>query len=54
MGNTRAWTTKFNARNAALAEFVKAKAGRSLNKRRDAVKRAAVAVLRPSIQGEAK
>lgn len=58
MGNTREWTTKFNARNDALEAFVKTKAGRSLNKRREAVKRAAtmpnsLPSLRPSIQGEA-
>jgi hypothetical protein len=41
MGNKRDWTTKFNARNAALAEFVKARAGRSQAKRREAVQRAA-------------
>lgn len=41
MSNSRKWTTDFNAKRDALEAFVKAKAGRSLNKRRDAVKRAA-------------
>lgn len=40
MGNKRTWTTKFNARNAALDAFVKARAGRSITKRREAVQRA--------------
>lgn len=41
MGNTREWTTKFNARNAALSEFVKSRAGRSMSKRKAAVEKAA-------------
>ena len=41
MGNTRQWTTKFNANNDQLAAFVKARAGRSTTKRRDAMERAA-------------
>lgn len=41
MGNTREWTTKFNARNAALSEFVKSRAGRSMSKRKAAMETAA-------------
>jgi hypothetical protein len=41
MSNSRKWTTDFNARKEALEAFVKAKAGRSITKRREAVQRAA-------------
>lgn len=40
MGNTRQWTTKFNAKREALEAFVRARAGRSQSKRREAVERA--------------
>ena len=40
MGNTRQWTTKFNAKREALETFVRARAGRSQSKRREAVERA--------------
>ena len=41
MSNSRKWTTDFNARTDQLSAFVKAKAGRSQTKRREAVERAA-------------
>lgn len=40
MSNSRKWTTDFNARKEALEAFVKARAGRSITKRREAVERA--------------
>ena len=40
MRNTRQWTTKFNAKREALEAFVRARAGRSQSKRREAVERA--------------
>ena len=41
MGNTRQWTSDFNARLAQLERFVASKAGRSKIKRKAAVERAA-------------
>lgn len=41
MSNSRKWTSDFNAKRDALEAFVKAKAGRSHSKRREAVQRAA-------------
>lgn len=40
MGNPRSFTTKFNANKTALEAFVKARAGRSTTKRKEAVQRA--------------
>ena len=40
MSNSRKWTTDFNAKRDALEAFVKARAGRSITKRREAVERA--------------
>jgi hypothetical protein len=40
MSNSRKWTTDHNATNRALDAFVKARAGRSITKRREAVQRA--------------
>lgn len=42
MSNSRKWTTDFNARKEALEAFVKARAGRSITKRREAAQRAAI------------
>jgi hypothetical protein len=41
MGNTRHWTTQFNARTSELETFVRSRAGRSKLKRIEAVNRAA-------------
>lgn len=41
MGNTRQWTTKFNARTEQLRAYVKSRAGRSMSKRKAAVEKAA-------------
>lgn len=41
MGNTRNWTTKFNAQNDELRAFLKAKRCTSISKRRAAMERAA-------------
>jgi hypothetical protein len=41
MSNSRKWTTDFNAVTEQLSAFVKARAGRSQSKRREAVQRAA-------------
>lgn len=41
MGNTRNWTTKFNAQNESLRAFLKAKRCTSISKRRAAMERAA-------------
>ncbi len=40
MGNPRSFTTNHNAINRALEAFVRARAGRSQSKRREAVERA--------------
>lgn len=59
MSNSRKWTTDFNAKREALEAFVKARAGRSQAKRREAIQRAATMPNRlPQaprvIQGEGK
>ena len=41
MGNPRSFTTNFNTVKARLEAFVKAHAGRSTSKRREAMERAA-------------
>lgn len=41
MGLSRSFTRDFNTRNRELEAFVKARAGRSISKRREAVERAA-------------
>lgn len=41
MGNPRSFTTNHNAINRALEAFVKARAGRSISKRKAAVEKAA-------------
>lgn len=40
MGNTRKFTTLFNANRDQLEAFVKARAGRSTRKRQEAIQRA--------------
>lgn len=40
MGNARSFTTNFNAKREALEAFVKAHAGRSTTKRKEAIQRA--------------
>jgi uncharacterized protein YbcC (UPF0753/DUF2309 family) len=42
MGNTRTWTRDFNERKRELETFVKAKAGKSITKRKQARDWAAV------------
>lgn len=60
MGNTREWTTKFNANNEALKRLLRAKGCTSISKRRKAMEVAATLPNRlparrlPIIQGDGK
>jgi len=52
MGNTRNWTTKFNANNDELRRLLKAKGCTSMSKRKAAMERAATMNLSRSIDSQ--